>query len=125
MIYKLIGSGDLENIVETILRNRGIEDPDSYLMLDESCCNKYSDLLHIDDAVKCFDEHFSKNDKISILIDCDCDGFSSAASIPELPIVPVWPAFRKKNAPEDHRSSAVQRNGTRLKSQTLSDFLDR
>ena len=81
MIYKLIGSGDLENIVETILRNRGIEDPDSYLMLDESCCNKYSDLLHIDNAVKCFDEHFSQNDKISILIDCDCDGFTSAASM--------------------------------------------
>lgn len=58
-------------VVETVLLNRGIEDPQAYLNLDSSCCNNYENLNNIDDAVKCFDKHFERGDDIVVLVDCD------------------------------------------------------
>lgn len=81
MKYKLIGSGDIHHIIETILINRGVEDPYKYLDLDESCCNSYENLNKINEAVRCFDRHFNEYDKISILCDCDPDGYTSASII--------------------------------------------
>ena len=73
MKYKLYESSlnDTERIVETILLNRGITDPEAYLNLDASCCNDYENLDNIDDAVKCFDKHFEGGDLVSILVDTD------------------------------------------------------
>lgn len=81
MKYKLIGSGNTDNIIETILTNRGIKDPDKYLDLDETCCNSYENLNHIMEAVRCFDKHLNDRNKISILCDCDPDGYTSASMI--------------------------------------------
>ena len=43
MNYRLYKNSlnDTERVVETILLNRGIEDPEIYLNLDSSCCNDY------------------------------------------------------------------------------------
>ena len=73
MNYKLYENSlnDTERVLETILLNRGIEDPDTYLNLDTSCCNDYENLNNIDDAVRCFDEHFERRDDIAVLVDCD------------------------------------------------------
>ena len=81
MKYKLIGSGDITHLIETILINRGIEEPYKYLELDESCCNPYENLNNIQEAVKCFDKHINNQNKISILCDCDPDGYTSASMI--------------------------------------------
>ena len=83
MQYKLFKNSlnDKEQIIETVLLNRGIENPQEYLNLNESCCNNYNNLENIDKAVECFEKHFDNNDIITILVDCDPDGYTSAALI--------------------------------------------
>ena len=81
MKYKLIGKNDKENLIEQVLLNRGIENPEEYLSLDSSCINDYDNLDNIEKAIECFDKHFENGDIISILVDSDPDGFSSAAML--------------------------------------------
>lgn len=71
MRYKLIGNNDKENLIEQVLLNRGIENPEEYLSLDESCCNDYENLDNIEKAVDCFTKHFERGDLIAILVDSD------------------------------------------------------
>ena len=44
MQYKLFENSlnDRDNIIETVLFNRGIENPQEYLNLDKSCTNNYN-----------------------------------------------------------------------------------
>lgn len=81
MQYKLFNQSlnDKENILKTILINRGIENWEEYLNLDSSCCNDYDNLDNIEEAVKLFDKHFSQKNPMAILIDEDVDGQCSAA----------------------------------------------
>ena len=83
MNYKLYENSlnDTNQIIETILLNRGIDDPIAYLTLDESCCNDYENLNNIQEAVECFDKHLSEGNLISILVDTDPDGYTSAAAL--------------------------------------------
>ena len=79
MKYKLIGNNSTNNIIETILINRGVTNPKEYIGLsEESVCN-WQDLNNINDAVECFAKHFENKNDITILVDCDPDGYSSAS----------------------------------------------
>ena len=73
MKYKLLNNSlnDKENIVETVLLNRGIKDTKKYLSLDESCVDDYNNLDNIDKAVECFCSHFERGDDICVLCDTD------------------------------------------------------
>ena len=73
MQYKLFENSlnDRDNIIETVLLNRGIKNPQEYLNLDESCCNDYDNLVNINEAVECFEKHFERGDGIAVLVDCD------------------------------------------------------
>lgn len=78
MQYKLIGTNNTNNIIKTILNNRGIEDWEAYINL---CCasrDSYADLTNIDKAIELFDKHFQNKDPIGILMDNDVDGVTSA-----------------------------------------------
>ncbi len=46
--------------------------------VEDNLCNP-RDLDHIDDAVKLFMHHLNEGSKIRIYVDCDVDGFTSAA----------------------------------------------
>ena len=83
MRYKLIegSSNDINDIVGTVLRNRGVEKPQEYLNLSESCTDDCNNLNNINKATECFLEHFENKNEISILVDCDPDGYTSAALI--------------------------------------------
>ena len=81
MKYKLIGDNNTNNIVEQVLINRGVQYYDEYLHLTDSCCDDYKDLDNIDEAVECFKNHFEMGDDIAVLVDCDPDGYTSAAII--------------------------------------------
>lgn len=78
MKYKLIGNNDYSHIITNVLYNRGIENPQEYIGLNDNCYDYWNDLDNIDRAVECFVEHFNKKDKISVLSDCDVDGVCSA-----------------------------------------------
>lgn len=81
MQYKLIqGSlNDLEHPIETILKNRGIDDIEEYLSLSIASRESYKNLDYIQDAVKLFDYHFCNKHPIGILMDNDTDGICSTA----------------------------------------------
>ena len=83
MNYKLISGSlnDTDRLIETILFNRGIHNPNEYLKLTKRYCANYDDLDNITEAVECFNKHFEQNDNIAILVDCDPDGYTSAAMI--------------------------------------------
>ena len=71
MRYELIGNNDTHNIINTILKNRGVSDPDRYLNLSEDCIGDWNNLDNIQKAVECFAKHFKGGDDIAILVDCD------------------------------------------------------
>lgn len=81
MQYKLIGSNDTSNIIQTVLNNRGIEDWQGYLNLYGIDDEEYKGLDNIEQAVECFVEHIEKNDDIAILFDTDTDGQCSGTII--------------------------------------------
>lgn len=81
MKYKLYDNSDnnTSNVIKEVLKNRGIEDYDKYLNLDDSVVIPYDKLDNINSAVELFMNHFNKKNKIEILVDEDPDGFCSAA----------------------------------------------
>ena len=81
MIYKLIegSQNDKNNIIATVLQNRGIQNPNSYLYLNSSVVHDYNDLENMDTAVECFINHYNKRDKIILIQDEDSDGYTSSA----------------------------------------------
>ena len=75
--YKLIGNNDTNNIIGTVLKNRGIEDYLNYLQINTVNDEEYKGLDNIDRAVECFISHIENNDDIGILFDTDTDGICS------------------------------------------------
>lgn len=80
MKYHLIqGSlNDINNPIETVLLNRGINDWKHYLSLTEDDIETWEHLDNINKAVACFVRHFENRDVISILVDTDTDGVCSS-----------------------------------------------
>lgn len=80
MQYRLIKNSlnDISNPIETVLKNRGIENVCEYLNLKKASRDSYLGLDYIDKAVEMFDKHFQRKDPIGILADNDVDGVCSA-----------------------------------------------
>lgn len=83
MRYELIKNSlnDIDNPIETVLRNRGIENIQQYLSLNDSAVQDYNDLSNIQEAVECFIKHYESQDKIIVMPDSDCDGYTSSAML--------------------------------------------
>ena len=81
--YKLIeGSlNDIASPIKTVLLNRGIKDIDQYLNLDVSVVQDYKELENMQEAVDCFMKHYESRDKILVMPDEDCDGYTSSAML--------------------------------------------
>lgn len=71
MNYKLIENSlnNIYNPKETVLRNRGINNVNEYLNLDDSVLIHYSELDNISDAVQCLLNHLENDSEIHILVD--------------------------------------------------------
>ena len=78
--YKLMegADNDLKHIVRSYFNANNV-DMDEYMHIDESCINDYRNLDNIDTAVNCLIRHLDNGDTISILVDPDPDGMTSAA----------------------------------------------
>ena len=81
MKYRLYENSDnnTSNVLEEVLRNRGVDDYEKYLNLDESVLIPYENLDNIHEAVELFDRHFQCRDRIGIVPDPDVDGQCSAS----------------------------------------------
>ena len=67
--------------IEQVLTNRGIEIEDVAFFVDtpESVIEDYDKLDNIDTAAKIFLSHYEQKHKILVQVDCDVDGYTSAA----------------------------------------------
>lgn len=82
MRYKLYDSNKKsDNVLEQVLYNRGIENVDTYLNLNENVVNDYNLLENIKESVSLFDKHYKKRSCIGIIPDSDVDGQCSSAEL--------------------------------------------
>lgn len=79
MRYELIGKNNLLAPIETVLKNRGIEDIQSFLHTSEKDIIHWSKLRNIEKAVDCLLDHIQKGSKIFVQADSDSDGANSTA----------------------------------------------
>ena len=81
MNYKLINEYSLYTpVLEQSLKNRGITDI-SYLTLDKSSLHSPYLLKDIEKAADLIIKHCQANNRILIVVDSDCDGYTSAAAL--------------------------------------------
>lgn len=80
MKYQLIGKNDyLLEPIRAILNNRGIENTERFLNLDDSVIHEWRLLSNIEKAAQCLIQHLKNNSKIYLQIDSDFDGYVSSA----------------------------------------------
>ena len=80
MKVKLINPQINSNYGATLLSLRGVQDLQKFLNPDESCLQSFKDLRNIYNGVndiRCL----TKDSRVGLIIDCDVDGFTSAAII--------------------------------------------
>lgn len=75
--YELVGDGNLDNTIKTVLNNRGIKDWEKYINLSKASRTTYQNLHNTEDALKLFLYHYDNNHVIGILEDVDVDGVTS------------------------------------------------
>src|SRR6185312_9920168 len=82
-MYKLNTKGNamLFDILSTVMANRGIENKEKFLKLSASDTIHYNKLKNIDKAVKMFKKHKENKSDITVLVDSDPDGFTSASML--------------------------------------------
>ncbi|GJI61739.1 single-stranded-DNA-specific exonuclease RecJ [Bacillus velezensis] len=82
MAYKLIGNNDYNfNPLSTIFKNRGIENPKSFIDVNQSSVIHFSKLDNIDKASDCLIKHLDNKNKIFVQVDSDVDGYTSSSII--------------------------------------------
>lgn len=67
------------NIVETVLENRGIENPQLLLSPDNSSDKDAFGLMNIDRGIRIFLAHILVNSRIGLVVDADADGITSSS----------------------------------------------
>lgn len=80
-MYQLYSKSNikLDNILDKVLENRGIDNKEKLLKPSEDDVIHYSKLKNINKAIALVDKHIKNNSEIVIVVDCDIDGNSSAA----------------------------------------------
>lgn len=62
-----------------LLKERGVQDVNRYLNLDEFALNDFMDLDNIREAAALLQKHISNDSNIFLIVDSDSDGYNSAA----------------------------------------------
>ena len=81
MQYKLVNENFKNNYGERLLQARGVENVELFLNPDSSCVQSPSDLNNIEAGAELLYNVMMKKGKILLVVDSDCDGFTSAAII--------------------------------------------
>lgn len=80
MKYKLLGENNYNlNPIDTIFHNRGVDNIEELLSVNEQNATSFSNLKNIEYAVVCLLSHIEKNNEIFVQVDSDCDGYCSSA----------------------------------------------
>jgi single-stranded-DNA-specific exonuclease len=78
MRYELIGKNNILEPIDTVLKNRGIEEIQSFLHTSNKDVIHWSKLKNINEAVECLTKHIENKSKIFVQCDSDFDGYSSS-----------------------------------------------
>lgn len=82
MKYKVIGKNDIFNVRDCVFENRGIENINEYINLDDSCLIPFGKLDNISEAVDTYLKHIHSPDShTTIVVDPDCDGICASAEL--------------------------------------------
>lgn len=85
MKYRLINTPNLKyNAKQQVLINRGIEESEleHYMNLTDNDINSPDMFgLVIEAAAKCYIDHLRGDSTVCVIIDCDCDGYTSGSTI--------------------------------------------
>ena len=99
MKFKLIGDNNIkQNPIITVLHNRGIEDIEHYINTTDEDINR-PDLLGVTaltTAAARLTLAISRNEKILVIVDADCDGYTSSAILINY-LHSIFPAFVENN----------------------------
>lgn len=81
MKTRLINTNFKKDYVDSLLKARGIENPEDYYNPGRECLQTPSDLENIERAEKLLKKIIKSRQKILIIVDCDNDGYTSATII--------------------------------------------
>lgn len=83
MKYKVLNKGYSINrdgeLLNVLLNSRGVDNPEEFLNLKESCIHNGMLLKNMDRGLNMLNWHIENNSKIHIMLDVDMDGISSGA----------------------------------------------
>ena len=82
--------------VEQVLLNRGIKDVHHYLNTDDTDILSPLDLDNIKEGAKMLVSHIKQESKVFVIVDSDCDGYTSAALLINY-LNNLFPAFAQNN----------------------------
>ena len=81
MKYRINGEDIKNNYGAEILTRRGVKDVTRFMKPDDNCLQSPYDLDNIEEGVCLLLSRLNKGNKLAIIVDCDVDGFTSAAII--------------------------------------------
>ncbi|MDO7864796.1 DHH family phosphoesterase [Brochothrix thermosphacta] len=81
MKYELLGFNDTNNPIPTVLSNRGIDDYNGYVNIDETVKEDWELIHNMRKGVELLGHHIVQGNKIAVDIDPDADGLTSAAQL--------------------------------------------
>lgn len=79
MKYNLVNENFREDYGENLLRARGVNEISKFMRPDKSCLQDPSCLSNIDKGAELLHEVLESGKPIFTVVDCDCDGYGSAA----------------------------------------------
>ena len=109
MKVNLINENFQDNYLFNLLKARGVQNVQKYIEPDESCLSDWRLLDNILDGIKLLQETLATGEKILLIVDCDVDGFTSAAIIYQYiksfapnQEIDYWLHEHKQHGLEDH-----------------------
>lgn len=117
MKVNLINENFQDNYLINLLKVRGVQDIQKYIEPDESCLNNWNLFDNIYEGLDLFHEAISNDYKILLIVDCDVDGFTSAAIIYQYikqispnQKIDYWLHEHKQHGLEDHITNILNCN---------------
>ena len=92
--------------LEAILKDRGVKDIENFLAPTERCELNPYDLDNIERAAEMLINHLNKDHKILMIVDADCDGFTSS-SILWLYIKELYPEAKLEFLVHEHKQHGL------------------
>ena len=107
MKCKLVNKPIYDNYLEELLKERGVENIEHFLRPTIEDLESPKKLLHMLDGLELLQRHLDYNDTLALVVDCDVDGFTSAAIIYQY-IKLIVPSIEIKVFLHEHKQHGLE-----------------